>query len=79
MKLFPCIDSFAKVKNVELANVLPPSLGMKLMRTPPVAISAESDEVSTAISAAEPTSGCWPPMLPPACSVMMLTPFNMIR
>ncbi len=32
-----------------------------------------------AISAAEPTSGCCPPMLPPACSVMMLTPFSMTR
>ena len=30
-------------------------------------------------SAAEPTSGVWPPMLPPACSVIVLTPFSVTR
>ena len=79
VKLSPCIDWVEKVTNVELVNVLPPSFGMKLIRTPPVDMSADSDEVSIVISAAEPTSGCCPPMLPPACRVMMLTPLSVIR
>ena len=56
-KLSPCKAPFVKVKNVELVKRLPPSLGTKLMRTPPVGKSAESELVSTVTSAAEPTSG----------------------
>ena len=52
---------------------------MKLMRTPPVGRSAESDVVSIVTSAAEPTSGVWPPMLPPACSVIVLMPLAVTR
>jgi hypothetical protein len=43
--------------NVWALKLLPPSRGMKLMRRPPVGRSADSDEVSMVISAAEPTSG----------------------
>ena len=59
--------------------MLPPSRGMKLMRTPPVGRSAESDVVSIVTSAADPTSGVWPPMLPPACSVIVLMPLAVTR
>src|SRR5690242_6798814 len=62
-KLEPCSPWLVKLKNVEFENLLPPSRGMKLMRTPPVGRSAESDVVSIVTSAAEPTSGVWPPML----------------
>ncbi len=78
-KLSPCRLSLVKVKNVEFVNLLPPSLGTKLMRTPPVGRSAESELVSTVTSAAEPTSGVWPPMLPPACSVIVFTPLTVTR
>jgi hypothetical protein len=42
VKLLPCRAPFEKVKKVEPLNVLPPSRGMKLMRTPPVGSSAET-------------------------------------
>src|SRR5215203_1534133 len=58
-KLFPCSPLFANVKNAEFANRLPPSRGMKLIRTPPVGRSAESEVVSIETSAADPTSGVW--------------------
>jgi hypothetical protein len=54
-------------------------LGTKLIRTPPVGRSAESELVSTVTSAAEPMSGVCPPMLPPACSVIVFTPFTVTR
>jgi hypothetical protein len=73
------MDVFEKVKNVEPLNWLPPSRGMKLIRTPPLAMSAPSDEVSTAISPAEPTSGICPPMPPPAWRVIVLMPLSVTR
>ena len=78
-KLSPCRPLLVNVKNVELVIRLPPSFGTKLMRTPPVGKSAESELVSTVTSAADPTSGVWPPMLPPACSVIVLTPLTVTR
>src|SRR6185503_16612406 len=78
-KLSPCRPCVAKAKNAEFANWLPPSRGMKLIRTPPVGRSAESEVVSIETSAAEPTSGVWPPMLPPACSVIVLMPLAVTR
>jgi hypothetical protein len=71
--------SLEKVTKLELLQVLPPSRGIRLMRTPPVGRSALTAEVSTVTSAAELTSGVAPPMLPPACSVMMPTPLLVMR
>ncbi len=78
-KLSPWRLSLVKFMNVEFENRLPPSFGTKLMRTPPVGRSADNELVSTVTSAAEPTSGVWPPMLPPACSVIVLTPLTVTR
>src|SRR5687768_3044265 len=69
VKLLLARPPLVKVKKLATAKRLPPSRGMKLIRTPPVGSSADTAVWSTVTSAAEPTSGIWPPMLPPACGV----------
>ena len=62
-----------------LRREAPEAILSVVTRTPPVGMSAPSDDVSTVTSAAEPMSGVWPPMLPPACSVIVLMPLIVMR
>ena len=57
LKLLLCIDSFANDANTKPLNVLPPSLGIKLTRTPPSAASAETPELSIVTSWVLPIFG----------------------
>src|SRR4030095_1184506 len=60
-KLSPCRSWLVKLTNVEFENRLPPSRGMKLMRTPAVGRAAASEVVSRVTSAPAPQSGVGAP------------------
>ena len=63
--LFVCIEEFAKPPKTDPWNWLPPSRAMKLMRTPPVASSADTAAVSKTISCSPVAFGIAPPPQPP--------------
>ena len=46
LRLSPCSPLFEKLPKAEPLNVLPPSLGMMLTRTPPIATSADTAPIS---------------------------------
>ncbi len=58
---------------------LPPSRGMKLMRTPPVAACASTPETSMANSAVPVAFGTAPPPQPPAIIELSATPLTIMR
>ena len=74
-----CIESLAKLPNIEPWNWLPPSRAMKLMRTPPVARSADTEAVSNTISCTPVAFGMAPPPQPPPIIELSDTPFIMKR
>jgi hypothetical protein len=74
-----CIDAFAKLANRLPRNVLPPSRGMMLTRTPPSASSAETADVSTVSSCSAAVFGTAPAMDESAISVPSEMPFCVMR
>ena len=79
MKLSPCIELFAKLPMTLPENLFPPSLAMKLIRTPPVARLASTAEVSNTISLTPARLGIVPPPHPPPIIVLSEIPFIVNR
>ena len=79
VKLSDANDSVVKPPKIVPAILLPPSRGMKLMRTPPVADCASTLETSMANSAMPVAFGTAPPPQPPPIIVLSATPLTIMR
>ena len=78
-KLSDANDSWVKPPKIVPDSLLPPSRGMKLMRTPPVADCASTLETSMANSAMPVAFGTAPPPQPPPIIVLSATPLTIMR